>query len=396
MTKRLGLIVCILIVLMSAGCWNKKEPKELAIINSIIYDKQDDGQCKVIVEFLDLKAANQKGEASGKSFSVQTALGITYREALANVSFSIDKTIYGGHNHVRFFTESAARDGLADTLDYLLRDHLADETPLVVVLQAERPEAVYGASIGLSDSVGVYIDSMELTQKNSTSQSVFVSTLDFTKDFFDDGKEPVAGFARIVTESPSGGQSDGAEESRDRIVYEGLAAFKGDALVGFFDGPQTRAYHLITGNFGYARISIPYESSYIVCEVTDASSDITTQIDGKTAAIGIKIKTKFRVLGVGADRDPRKLDVMREMENSFNEYLLPEIAAAVEKAQREFGSDIFGFGAKVHAQNPQAWKEIKHEWNDIFSSATVTISIESTMFQTGEIKNSVLSEFSEE
>ena len=63
MTKKLfGLSICILILLMSAGCWSKKEPKDLAIVNSIIYDINDAGAYQVTVELMDLTGSgNDKG-----------------------------------------------------------------------------------------------------------------------------------------------------------------------------------------------------------------------------------------------------------------------------------------------------------------------------------------------
>ncbi len=407
MKKRIGLIICILIVLISAGCWNKKEPKDLAIVNSIIYNKTQDGTYEVTVEILDLTGSGKKsgtggggGEGSSKNFTTETARGSSYREALANVSTSIEKSIYGGHNHIRFFTESAAKDDMAATIDYLLRDHLTDETPLMVVIKGDEPDKIYESAIGLSDSVGVFIDSMEVTQQKTSSRSVFVTTLDFTRDFFNDGKEPVAGVVQVVKSKPekqdTKTSSSQEGEDKERILYEGLAAFKGDKLVGFYDGAETCAYNFITGKIGVAVLTVPYKDAAAVCEIAKASTDIKTKIDGETASVDVKIKAQIRVIGFGADEDPSDPETMKKIENEFNQNLLPQIAAVIEKAQKEFRSDIFGFGQKVHAQNPEDWKRIKEQWDQIFPTATVTISVESEVVQTSETKDSVLSEFSEE
>lgn len=400
MKKRIFLIIYILIVFLSAGCWNKREPKDLAIINSIIYDKVDNGLYQVTVEFLNLNGSGDKGssKSQGKNFKIETFQGITLREALANVSSSIEKTIYAGHIHARFFTETAVQDNMAATLDYLLRDHLTDETPLMVVIKGTQPEKTYEASIGLSDSVGVYIDSLSVSQQKTTSKSVFITTLDFTKDFLNDGKEPIAGVIEII---PANSESLGTEESlgssdKNKIIYEGLAAFKEDKLVGYFNGVETRAYNFIIGKIGSAIISVPIQNGYAICEVTNASSDIKTTIDESHAIIDISIKSKIRIIADGTDLNASDLDFMKEIQRSFNQQLLPEIASAVEKAQSEFKSDIFGFGAYAHAQNPNQWKDIKEDWNNIFSKATVNISVESSVYQTGETKDSVLSEFTEE
>lgn len=408
MKKYIGLILCILIVLMSAGCWSKKEPKDLAIINSILYDKKDDNTYEVTVEFLDLTGSGKKagmgggGDGEGKNFTTETAKGNTFREALANVSANVEKAIYGGHTHVRFFTESSAKGDMADTLDYLLRDHLTDETPLMAVIKGDEPRNIYNSSMGLSDSVGVYLDSMEVSQRNETSKSVFITTLDFVKDFFDDGKQPVMGVIELVKSesekqaaSGSQGSSGGSSENQDKIKYEGLAAFRSDKFVGYFDGIEARAYNFITGNIGATIISVPFGESYAVCEVTSSSSDINTEIQDKNVSIDVKIKSNIRIVADGSAENVSKLDVMKEIQGSFNRTLLPQIISAIEKAQKEFKSDIFGFGASMHNQDPKTWKKIKEEWYDIFPNAAVNVTVESSVYQTGEMRDSVLSEFTE-
>jgi len=405
--KLIGILICFLILITCTGCWNKKEPKDLAIVNSLIYNKKEDGKYQVVVEFLDLTGAGDQGggESSGKKFTTETAQGASFREALANVSANVEKTIYGGHTHVRFFTESTAKGDMAATLDYLLRDHLTDETPLMVMVKGDEPEKIYESSMGLSDSVGVYIDSMQVSQQKTTSKSVFVTTLDFVKDFFDDGKQPVAGVIEIVQsesdkqESSGSQKSDGGSEGGEdvnKIVYEGLAAFKEDKLVGYFNGIEARAYNFIIGDIGVAMISIPFKDSYAVCEVTDASADIKTKIEDKDATIDVKISAKIRVIADGTDENVSEPSVMKEIEGIFNNQLLPEITSAIAKAQHEFKSDIFGFGSYVHTQNPQEWKKIKEQWDDIFSNAAVNVTVESDVYQTGEMRDSVLSEFTED
>lgn len=404
MTKKLfGLSICILILLMSAGCWSKKEPKDLAIVNSIIYDINDVGAYQVTVELMDLTGSgNDKGgggESPGKKYITQTAQGNTFREALANVSANVEKIIYGGHNHVRFFTETAAHSDMAAALDNFLRDHLTDETPFMVVIKGENPEMIYKTNLGLSDSVGVFINSMATSQQKTTSKSVFVTTLDFARDFFDDGKEPVAGLVEVAkskSENQNAASNGSEKEDQYKIIYEGLAAFKNDKLVGYFNGIETRAYNFITGNIGVALISVPIKDSYAICEVTDASSDIKANIEGKNAAIHVKIEAKMRIVANGSDVNVSEPNVMKEVEGLFNKQLLPEIIAAISKAQTEFKSDIFGFGNSVHSQHPEQWKMIKEEWGDIFPNATISVSVESSIFETGETRDSVLSEFSED
>lgn len=62
---------------------------------------------------------------------------------------------------------------------------------------------------------------------------------------------------------------------------------------------------------------------------------------------------------------------------------------AVEKAQKEYSSDIFGFGVYVRKYRPQYWKKAKKDWNDIFSKLPVDIQVAANIMRTGIIKSPI-------
>jgi len=148
MSKRLHalLLVCILTPVLLTGCWNQKEPNNLAILNSIVYDLRDDGQYRVIAEILNPSGPGGQEGGGGKSPNL-TAISQAenVRIALAQISQSIESILFGSHNKVRFFTESFMQGDMPAALDFLLRDHLTDETPLMVLIRAQDPVEIYSA-----------------------------------------------------------------------------------------------------------------------------------------------------------------------------------------------------------------------------------------------------------
>jgi hypothetical protein len=155
---------------------------------------------------------------------------------------------------------------------------------LVVIIKGEKPEMIYSCTLGISDTVGDYMENLSESQPNVISTSVFVSNLDFIKDYYDDGIQPVAGLAEIVEcdEKPSTNEaseqgSQTSQSSSDKtykINYEGLAAFKGGQLVGYMNGTETRAYNFITNNIETAPVSIPSGDDFTVALVKGSNADI--------------------------------------------------------------------------------------------------------------------------
>lgn len=400
--RGLCIILCVILSISLSGCWSRKEPKTLALVNSAIYDLGDNGGYQVTIEVINPAAQGSAKEGgSGKSPNITaTSSGISLPEAIRNVAESLERIVFGGHNKVRFFSERFAQKNMSSIMDYLLRDHLTDENPLMVIIRHDDPEQVYSCMLGLSETVGDYLDSMSETQPDTTSKSVFVKTLDFIKDYYDEGKQPVAGVVELVeceskpsnnastdSSNAQGSQnSQGSSDKKYRIVYKGLAAFKDDKLVGYMDEIEARAYNFITGNIGRAVISIVSENSETVVIVQDSKAEIKTEIKDDQITVNVKIETQMSIIQENGTIDISKMEPLKSVEAAVNRQLAEEITAAIQKAQTEFQSDIFGFGQSVHKQHPEKWNEIKENWDDYFAKAAINVSVESTVDRSGEIK----------
>ncbi|MEL7610155.1 MAG: Ger(x)C family spore germination protein [Bacillota bacterium] len=393
MKKILCLILCTVMMLTLPGCWSRKEPKTLAIVNSVIYDYKDGKGYEVTTEIMNPTSSGGPGSSSGdgKSANITTiSTGPTVPEAIRNASESLERAIFGGHNMVRFLSERLVQRDITPLLDYLLRDFLTDENPWMVVLKGDDPRKIYSCMLGLSNTVGDYIDSLAGSQPDILSKSVFVSTLDFIKGYYDKGIQPVAGVVQMVECESKGSNSEASaqddSEKKYRILYEGLAAFKDNKLVGYLDGLETRAYNLVTNNVDTSPISIPVKDEFTVVLIKSSKSDIQTTVEGEEITINVRIKAGLSLIQEGGSIDISKMEPLKTVEDGFNKQLSMEIASTIRKVQSEFQSDIFGFGKALHAQHPEKWREIKENWDDYFSKAAVNVSVESTVNRSGQIK----------
>ncbi len=397
---------CIFFALMLSislsGCWSRHEPKTLASVNSVIYDFDDKGGYQVTIEVPNPAAkGGPLSEGGKKSPSITaTGMGISFPEAIRNISESLEKTIFAGHTRLRLFSEKFARKDILCIMDDLLRDNLKDEYSLMAVIKDADPKKVYSCQLGLSDMVGDYIASMKETQPHTTSKSVFVTTLDFVKDAYNEGKQPVCGVLSLVEseDKPSENSGTGADTSKSsqnsqdsanknyRIIYGGLAAFKDGKLAGYMDETEARAYNFVTNNITRSIMSIPQESSMTAVIIKNPKAEIKTELTSGQITVDVKIKTKMSIIQESGDLDITQAGLLKIVEAAFNKRLTEELAAAINKAQTEFQSDIFGFGVYMHRQHPKEWREIKENWDDYFAKAEINVSVGSTVDRAGEIK----------
>jgi spore germination protein KC len=372
----------------------------MAIENSAIYDIKDDGTYKITVEFMNPTASsgNTGGGSSGgggnKSSSI-TVIGEAKSpaEGIRNVALSLEKKLFAGHNNVRIFSEKLAKKGVIPTIDFLLRDYLTDETPLMLVVKGDNPNLIYSCSIGLSDMLGDYIKSINDSQNNSISRAVFITLLDFIKDYYAEGKQPVMGLAEIVendTNSPGNTitptQQSTNENKTYKLKYEGLAAFKEGNLVGYLNGDEARSYSMIVNDLQVAYYTISQNDYATVIKIDHSGSDIKTKIENGKIIIDLKVSNRVEITQEGDATNITKIGELKKIEKVIDEQIKKDLLFTIKKVQTEFASDIFGFGMYVHNQHPKEWKNIKDNWDELFSKATVNVEVKTSINRTGQIR----------
>lgn len=387
MRKRIYvLLALILLPILLSGCWDRKEPKSLAIVTSAFFDVTDNGEYQVTSEFLSPNTQSRSSESSGAKYNgaLVNGKGASLSEAIRNLSVGLEKAVFGGENKARFFSEAFAKKDMAAALDYFLRDNILDEKPLMVVVKNDNPKDVYSSMLGSANTVGGLIENLSKVQPKRNSKSVFIDTLDFCIDYYDEGKQPVAGVIELVkNESAPSANSQNVEY---KIAYEGLAAFKDNVLVGYMDGEQARAYNLVTKKIKSDIIAIATEGNSTSVLINNSKPSIKTAIQDNQVTINVKIKINMAIIQEGGIINIHNDETLSTIEEAFNKQLEEQITASIEKAQIEFVSDIFGFGKAVHQQHPDKWREIKENWDDYFSMASIHISVQSSIKSSGQIK----------
>jgi hypothetical protein len=93
---RIGLFLCISIALMLSGCWNKREPADLAIVDSSLYDINDDGTYKITVAVINpvgIGSPDMPASAKKNPFITFSAEGKSIREESATYPNTVRKQI---------------------------------------------------------------------------------------------------------------------------------------------------------------------------------------------------------------------------------------------------------------------------------------------------------------
>lgn len=390
--KIIYFIMAALILLGIAGDWTRVEAEEMAVGLSFIYDKSDKGY-RIIGEFLDVSHSNDPQQSQISRSLIMEFEARSPAEALQQ-NLQLEKALYGTHNRVRFFTEKMAQYGIEPIQDFFFREFYLDQRPIMMVVKNEDPLLLFQAETGLSDQVGGYIYALSRLKEERSTLTTFVTTLDFAKDLYKEGKQPIMGVVE-VKENKINFDEDVKEEEEKKpkkyvMDFEGLAVFKEDKLVGYLDGQEAIAYNLISDTVRQAYIAIPVSGGNISIYVMESKSQVNTEYLGEDVNINIKIKTRLAIAENMSDYNISENKELKKAEKDINHFIQTRIKEAIQKVQTEFKSDIFGFGDYFHKDYPKKWKTIKHKWDDeYFAKVTINVTVENIIETEGHTRERV-------
>ncbi|ADY56680.1 germination protein, Ger(x)C family [Syntrophobotulus glycolicus DSM 8271] len=423
--KVLILLLAALILIPVSGCWNRRELNNIGILGAVGIDIQGE---KIIVttEIIRPKAYGGEARSNQESFVMDQTTGDSVLEALRNATEKFDRKIFLADCKVFILSEEAAKKGFMDYMDFWMRDHESRLYAYVFVVKGAKPSDVMGKSEGIEDIPSIYLQSLAKAQR-ANSKSVSIELLDFIKEYYSIGKQPVCGVLQLVemkTEESQGQKkstekagSDQANSSESRgeadmtieesgkngdlpqndpdkekeILDEGAAVFLKDRLVGFLGGEETKAVNFVNNKVSSGTIVAKKPDRVQTVEILESKCkrEVLLQEDGSIIInLNLKISGSIGELtgqGKTMVEDSTEID-LQKIQDANSEVTKKQIEEVITKTQREFQSDVFGFGLEFHKKYPQEWERIKYDWNQKFSTAQVNVQVETTILETGLLR----------
>lgn len=375
--KKMFIIVLCFILLLSTGCWNRRELDELGIVVGAGLDKTP-GE-----EGLDLTAQLVKpGSKSGTSQSKQNggggtdsvwnikSTGKTVFEAVREMTHFSSRKLFWSHNNVIIIGEDLAREGVRDHLDYFLRNEETYPTAWVMVARGTAAD-ILQAQPPLEKIQALSISELAFAQA-STSHTTVVDLVDFSQRLISSTTAPIAGVIEVV------------EKDQQKLVQlSGTAVFKKDRLTGFLGEDETRGLLWVLGKVKSGILVINEgEDKKISLEIIQARSKLIPEIKAGSIAVRISIEVLSDVAELMLPIDLLSKTVIDTIKIEQQKAIEKEVQKALEKA-RSFNADIFGLGDAIHRKYPTLWHQLEDHWDQYFPELEVIIDIRSNLRRSG-------------
>jgi spore germination protein KC len=216
-----------------------------------------------------------------------------------------------------------------------------------------------------------------------------VQIWEFTEMQCSKGVQPVVTEVEVKEFGEPRGPGQGEESPvQKKIELSGVAVFKEDKLIGWLDAHETRGLLWLKGEAKTGAIIVPAPGEPekgVSIKIRRSSVKIVPEYDGENLWFNVKIYVEGDMVEQQTSQDLAKPEKIKALENAMSEEIKEYTTVTLEKAQWEYGVDIFGFGDAFHRKYKKEWREMKNQWDEEYSRAGVNIAVEAHVRDIGQL-----------
>ncbi|WP_239615991.1 Ger(x)C family spore germination protein [Cohnella mopanensis] len=374
----IGLLCGLLLLMVTTGCWNRRELNTLAIQLGTGIDKVGN-QYRLSVQVVNpgQVAAGYNSATMRSPVTLYAATAPTLFEAFRKLTTLSPRKVYGAHIRVLILGESLAREGVDKVLDLLSRD--AENRTDFYIMIARRNTAENTLKVL---TLLEKIPSNKLYSSLDASSHAWAPTTAFTLDqlisqLVTEGLNPVLTGVQIQGDPRIGETPKNVEEIEPatRLVLSDLAVFHKARMIGWLNEQESRGYNLIMNNVKSTAASLTCPGGgKLTVEVLRNNTKIKGHVEDGEPSINIHIKTEANIAEVNCEIDLDNPVTIKKVEEQMKDTAFELMEKSVEAAQNRYKTDIFGFGQAIFRSNPKYWDQVSERWTEKFVRLKVNYS----------------------
>lgn len=358
----MGIALALLLALLS-GCWDRVEINDVAIIGMVGLDLADGGiqvSAKVITP-TGSQAGGSKGGQTRPSITL-TGKGETFTEAADYMQRTISRRLFWSHARVLVIGEELARQGVKSALDFWTRHREPRFGARMVVVKGRaqdflstEPRLDRLLSDAVRETIGIHLQAE-------------ISVKDFVIGLRAQRENAVLPYIDTLVEGdpPKG------------IRVNGTALFRGDRMVGWLNAHETQAMLWVRNESHYISLSFPVLATQAVALTLSRVQTRARPLfrGNRPYAMELDMTVDADLLESAVVTDYGKLDTIHKLEQQASKAIAERVEQMLEKAQKEFSTDVLRFGEVVRHRNPRWWEAGgKAQWDEIFPELEIRLKV---------------------
>ena len=396
MLRKIAIIILLISLILIPGCWDKREPEDLAVVTAVGYDYlPKEGKYKMFIQYSNpLKTAGGGGSGGGggsdkPAFWTNSAQGHTIEDCVANLRKKTSRGIHYAHLQISLISQRFLKNkGLMPFIYDIRRSR--QSRPLILIAAVDNVEKAMSLTFPLesANAEGITNQIKQIKEDNS------VVTIDelsiFLNKFTQPGIDPVLTTIETTSKAkPMESQPD----SPPPILVSGIDVFHKGKYVGSLDDREARGFNWINDKVENSIIIIKHpgtEKGLVSLTANKNESQIIPIYHNGKPAIKLTVSVDGQLMD---STETNKISWESSESYSLNQRLAQvitnDIRTSLNKAQ-SLQTDIFGFGNAFYRTDYDLWKEMEGSWRQIFSTLPVDIEVKAVVRRMGMINENLV------
>ncbi len=389
----------IVLLLLTPGCWSRKEINDLAVILAVGLDQEpQSNQLRLTLQIAKPKSltagTKQAGFGPGqKPTWIISGTGDTIFEATRNLATESSRDLYWGHTILLVMGDRLARDGVNQVLDFFARAQQPREIMWIMVTRG-KAEDILRSHAELESTPAQRIGFLIRSKTGLT-----VNLKDFVTMMTKTGINPAAPEVGLATVGLSelkklpgpdndekGDQGNRKNEMPPQAKLTGTALFREAKLVGWLDRKETRGLLWLKGEATKGIITIPcpnHPKEKLSVDIMRGSTEITPSIARGKPVFTIKIKMEGDLKEVHCPLPLGEPATIHHLEKEFARDMEERVRGTFYKIQKQYAVDVIGLGNHFYRRYPQEWKILAPRWEKVFPEVGVEFQVQTSIIHSG-------------
>lgn len=381
MAKKIVIVLLIMSLSLTSGCWNQISVNDTAIASGIGVDFTDSGQISFVVQLN--KPVNQQTAIQTSQFVVASGTGDTMVEAGRKIMLSLPRFPLWSHADIFVIGEKLARKDLSVLLDFLFRNRNIRMNSTVLVTHNTSLQDMYNSDCPLSLCSARGILNILRTQEKLLGIYVPVTLHEFIVKATTPGIDPVCPMVSVTKDL----------KDKNILTLNGTAIFRGQRMVGVLDVIESRGLYWLTSTKKTGAIivvTLPQNPEVkVTLELDQMKTKIRPRIEDNQIFMDISLNGNFDLREISGNGNQQDINLIEETEKAAEEEIKSQIRACILKGQ-ELNSDFLGFGRNIYRYYPRHWQKVKDDWHNYYPQVETNIDVKVALSFSELVKNNIV------
>lgn len=375
-----ALVFCM--VLNLTGCWSSREVNDIAIVAAAGLDLTKEGKIRLSLMLavpLLIGTATTQGtgttELAASAGWVVAEEGNTIMDAFRKLQQKLPRKIFFSHNRVIIVGKRLADRGMIQALDFFQRYRQSQMKSFLAISETTALELLEFQPKFEKLASEVILDEF--------SQGVLPEArlIDFLNTLQSQGVEP---FVPILSIIPS----EDAQQKQNNLSISGVAVFRHDRMIGKLNDDMSRGLLWVLDSLKEGVITIDVEQAErkgkLSAELERANVNRKVYVEGDQVKVKLTAKVVANIYENTSSMDLNDPEHTRQVIKDLKKDIKERIEQTIAYVQREFGSDIFGFGQSLYRVHPSIWKrQYRDRWEAVFPRIEPVIDVDVRVLRNG-------------